>query len=108
MSEFNVARTVGQAAVKVVSIAEVTEVSGNFMLKKFAAGEVANVVGIYMRDARILDMAKPLYVAGVVGQAAMPVMTKAKLNEVAVIVLQSQRDRQIRPAPGGLQQKRIY
>lgn len=62
----------------------------------------------YLRSARLKDMSKPLYSSKIVAQTVVTVKVKTRLNEVAAIVLQSQQDREIRPAPGGLQQHRIY
>ncbi|MDH2154115.1 hypothetical protein [Stenotrophomonas sp. GD03657] len=66
------------------------------------------LVGQYARSARLKDMSKPLYLSEVHSHAIYQVKVAARMADLAVIVLQSQIDRDIRPTPGGLQQKRIY
>lgn len=62
----------------------------------------------YLRSARLKDMSKPLYSAKITAQTVVTVQVKTRLNEVAAIVLKRQKDRVIRPVPGGLMQHRIY
>lgn len=108
MSEFHTARVMGQVAVKTLSPAELSEVNGSVLVKKVVSGEIVAFSGNYLRDARILDMAKPLMTSAVRGQIAVGVVVPTRISDVTVLVLQSQSDLQIADAQGGLQQARIY
>lgn len=108
MSEFHTARVMGQAAVKTLTSAELSEVNGNFIVKKVVSGELATISGSYLRDARILDMSKPLMTSAVRGQVALGVVVPTRISDVSLLVLQAQTDQTIVEAQGGLHQTRIY
>lgn len=108
MSEFLLPGIKGQAIAKIVPAVQVSGVSGNYLLKLVPGVQVSHFTGNYLRDARILDMSKPLHVGDVKGQVIGTVTVEAKLTEVVALVLQSKDEREIPEAPGGLFQKRIY
>lgn len=108
MSEYKVSQTIGQAVVQNKAAANIAGASGNYLLKRQVQANLAGLAGNYLRDARILDMSKPLHVAELVGQILTRVVVPANLSDVSVIVMQNQTDRVIPPVAGGLFQTCIY
>lgn len=107
MSEFKVSRVAGQVVLPVVAKQQVVELSGSYMKRRTVTARITDVTGNYMRSARILDMSKPLHVAGVCGQVIVPVVVETTLTEIGVLVLQSQSDREIPDATGAFLQVRM-
>lgn len=107
-TSYTIAELGHQAIYQPVGPARIAEI--NIMAARVVKSPIraTALVAQYARSARLKDMTKPLYLSEVRHQAIYQVRTAARLNDLAVIVLQSQKDRQIRPTPGGLQQKRIY
>lgn len=97
-----------QAIHQVVGPLRVSEL--NFVVARASKSpmRLTELVGQYARSARLKDMTKPLYLSEVHSHAIYRVRVSTRMCDLAVIVLKSQKDREIRPTPGGLQQKRIY
>lgn len=98
----------GQTIYTPVSDARVAQLAAQGLQSVKSPSRVLMLGVQYLRSARLKDMSKPLYSSKVAAQTIYTVQVKARLNDLAVIVLQSQKDRIIRPTPGGLMQKRIY
>ncbi len=107
MSEFKVSRVMGQVLLPVVPKLQVAELSGNYLVRRTVKAQLVELHGNYMRNARVLDMSKPLMVSRVAGQALTPVVVDTTLTEVTALVLQSQTDREIPDATGAFLQTRM-
>lgn len=107
MSEYKVSRVSGQVVLPVVAKQQMFELNGSYMKRKTVTARITELAGNYMRSARILDMTKPLHVAGVCGQMIVPVVVETTLTEIGVLVLQSQVDREIPDATGAFLQIRM-
>ena len=108
MSEFFLPEIKGQAIGKVMASAQLSGAGGNYLVKLVPELHLAGVAGNYLRDARVLNMTAPLYVADVVGQAIGAVRVTSRLCDVSAVVLMARDEKVIPPAPGGIFQKRIY
>lgn len=106
MSDFKVSRVAAQTVVPVVSKGLVYEVNGNYMKRRTVNAQIYEVAGNYMRDARILDMTKPLKVSAVRAQVIVPVVVDTTITEIGVLMLKSQNDRVIPETTGAFLQTR--
>lgn len=107
-TSYRVPLLVGQSVFTPISDSRVMMLAAQSMRGVSSPARVTMLAAQYLRSARPKDMSKPLYSSKIVAQTVVSVQVKTRLNEVAVIVLKSQKDRVIRPVPGGLMQHRIY